>query len=120
VTVDWYVLVFAAGVTLLAGSLAGILPSFMAAHGEATPFSDGLRTSASRQSLAARNVFVVVEISLALVLLAGSSLLIESFFRLTEVSPGFQVAHLLTFQVTLPDPKYGQETARAAFFFAAS
>jgi putative ABC transport system permease protein len=49
-------------------------------------------------------------------LLAGSSLLIKSFFRLSEVNPGFRVEHLLTFQVTLPDPKYEQATARAAFF----
>jgi putative ABC transport system permease protein len=50
------------------------------------------------------------------ILLAGSSLLIQSFFRLTKVDPGFRVAHLLTFQVMLPDSKYGQETERAAFF----
>ena len=117
VTVDWRVLVFAAGVTLFAGLLAGFLPALMAGRGEAaSALSDGRRTSASRQSLAARNAFVVAEIGLALVLLAGSSLLIRSFFRLTEVNPGFDVAHLLTFQLTLPDSQYGQATARAAFF----
>jgi putative ABC transport system permease protein len=113
-TVDWRMLAFAAGVTLLAGLLAGLLPSCMAARGSA--LSDGRRASASAQSLAVRNAFVVGEISLALVLLAGSSLLIKSFFRLSEVNPGFRVEHLLTFQVTLPDPKYEQATARAAFF----
>lgn len=117
VTVDWRVLVFVVGVSLFAGLLAGLLPSLMAARGEAaSALSDGCRTSASRQSLAARNAFVVVEIGLALILLAGSSLLIRSFLRLTEVDPGFDVAHLLTFQLALPDSKYGQETARAAFF----
>jgi putative ABC transport system permease protein len=117
VTVDWRLLVFAAGVALFSGLLAGFWPSLMAARGEAaSALSDGRRTSASRQSLAARNALVVVEISLALVLLAGSSLLIRSFLRLTEVNPGFDVAHLLTFQLTLPDSKYGEETARAAFF----
>ena len=117
VTVDWRMLVFAACVTLLAVLLAGFLPSFMVARGKAaSALSDGRHTSASRESRATSNAFVVVEISLALVLLAASSLLIQSFFRLTEVNPGFRVAHLLTFQVTLPDSKYGQETARAAFF----
>jgi predicted permease len=117
VTVDWRVLVFAAGVTLFAGLLAGLSPSLMAGRGKAaSALYDGRRASASRQSLAARNAFVVVEISLALVLLTGSSLLIRSFLRLTEVNPGFDVAHLLTFQLTLPDSRYGRETARAAFF----
>lgn len=117
VTIDWRVLVFAAGVTLLAGLIAGFLPSFMAAHGEvASALPDGRGGSVSRQSLVARHGFVVVEISLALILLAGSGLLIESFFRLTEVNPGFRVAQLLTFQVKLSDSTYAQETARAAFF----
>jgi putative ABC transport system permease protein len=117
VTVDWHVLVFAVGVTLLATLLAGSLPSFMTARVEgSSALSGGGHISASRQSLAVRNAFVVLEISLALVLLVGSGLLIESFFRLTEVNPGFQVAHLLTFQVTLTVPKYRQETTRAAFF----
>ncbi len=117
VTVDWRILVFACGVTLLAVLFAGFLPSFMAARGEVgSELSDGRHSSASRRSLATSNAFVVVEISLALVLLVASSLLIQSFFRLTEVNPGFRVTHLLTFQVTLPASKYGQETARAAFF----
>ena len=117
VTVDWRVLVFAAGVALFAGLLAGFWPSLMTARGQAaSALSGGSRTSASRQNLTARNAFVVVEISLALVLLAGSSLLIRSFFRLTEVNPGFDIAHLLTFQLTLPDSRYGQETVRTAFF----
>ena len=118
VTVDWRILVFGAGVTLLAALLAGFLPSFMAARDEvALALSEGGRTSSEgRKSLAARSALVVVEISLALVLLAGSSLLIRSFLRLTEVNPGFRVSHLLTFQITLPTSKYRQDRARAAFF----
>ena len=117
VTVDWRMLAFATGVTLFAGVLAGLLPSLTAARGEvALALSDGSRTSSSRQGLAARNAFVVLEIGMALILLTGSSLLVQSFFRLTEVNPGFRVAHLLTFQLTLPDSKYAQATAHATFF----
>ena len=118
VAVNWRILLFAAGVTLLAGLLAGVFPSLMAARAEvASALPEGGRTtSAGRKSLAARSAFVVVEISLALVLLAGSSLLLQSFYRLTDVNPGFQASHLLTFQVTLPDSKYRQDSARAAFF----
>ena len=118
VSVDWRVLAFASGVTMLAGCLGGFLPSFMASRGEvasALP-EGGHSSSAGRKSLAARRAFVVVEISLALVLLAGSSLLIQSFFRLTEVNPGFHTAHLLTFQIALPDSKYLRVQDRAAFF----
>jgi putative ABC transport system permease protein len=53
---------------------------------------------------------------LALVLLAGSGLLIRSFARLVGVDPGFDATHLLTFKVSLPDAKYKDDSARVAFF----
>ena len=117
VGVNWRVLAFAIGLTLLAGLLAGFLPSFMAARAEvASALPEGGRTaSAGRKGLSARNAFVVAEIGLALVLLAGSSLLIRSFVRLTQVDPGFHVSHLLTFQISLPDSKYHTQ-ARTSFF----
>ena len=117
ITVNWRIFAFAAGVTLLAGLLAGFLPSFMASRGEAaSALPEGGRTSsAGRKSLLVRSAFVVAEIGLALVLLAGSSLLIQSFFRLIHVDTGFQASHLLTFQISLPATKYDDQ-ARGAFF----
>jgi putative ABC transport system permease protein len=117
VSVNWRILAFAASVTLVAGLLAGFLPSFMASRGQAaSALPEGGRTSsAGGKSLLLRRVFVVAEISLALVLLAGSSLLIQSFFRLMNVDAGFQASHLLTFQISLPETKYSDQ-ARAAFF----
>jgi len=115
--VNWRILAFAGGVTFLAALLAGFLPSFMASRAEsASALPEGGRTSsAGRRSLRVRGVFVVAEISLALVLLAGSSLLMQSFFRLINVNAGFQVSRLLTFQVSLPAAKYNDHTS-AAFF----
>ncbi|HYA98378.1 MAG TPA: ABC transporter permease, partial [Methylomirabilota bacterium] len=117
VAVNWRIFAFAAGVALLAGLLAGFLPSLMSSRGEvASELPEGGRTSsAGRKSLLARSIFVVAEISLALVLLAGSSLLLQSLFRLLSVDAGFQASQLLTFQVSLPEAKYNDQ-ARAAFF----
>jgi predicted permease len=117
VSINWRIFAFAAGVTLAAGLLAGFLPSFMGASANAaSALPEGDRTSsAGRKSLVARSSFVISEVSLALVLLAGSSLLIQSFFRLMHVDAGFQVSHLLTFQISLPSPKYNEQ-ARSAFF----
>jgi putative ABC transport system permease protein len=116
-SLNWRILTFAAGVTLVASLLAGFLPSFMASHGEtALALPQGGRTSsAGRRHLFVRSVFVVAEISLALVLLAGSSLMIQSFLRLMNVDSGFEASHLLTFQVSLPTTKY-DEQSRASFF----
>ncbi|HKV26846.1 MAG TPA: ABC transporter permease [Candidatus Acidoferrales bacterium] len=118
ITVNWRILAFAAGVTLLAGLAAGFLPSFISSYGAVAPaLPEGGRTSsAGRKGNAARNMFVVVEISMALVLLAGSGLLIQSFYRLMDVNPGFDVAHMLTFRMALPNSKYATDQSRAAFF----
>jgi predicted permease len=118
ISVNWRIFLFTAGATLFAGLLAGFFPSFMAARAEVgSTLPEGGRTSsAGRKSVTARSIFVVIEISLALILLVGSSLLLQSFFRLTRVNPGFQASHLLTFQISLPDSKYQHESARGAFF----
>ncbi|MGH9731698.1 MAG: ADOP family duplicated permease [Candidatus Acidiferrales bacterium] len=116
--IDWRVVAFAAGVTALAGLAAGCLPSLISSHGAiATALPEGGRnSSAGRRGNAARSALVVVEIGMALVLLTGSALLIQSFYRLMAVNPGFRVAHLLTFRVALPDSKYATAISRGAFF----
>ncbi len=116
-SVNGRILAFAAGVTLVASLLAGFVPAFLATAGEAASAlpEGGRNSSAGRKSLLVRSVLVIAEISLALVLLAGASLLMQSFFRLTNVDTGFQTRHLLTFQISLPGTKY-DEQARSSFF----
>lgn len=118
IPIDWRVLSFAAGATLLAGLLFGFLPSYISAHsGISETLKEGGRgTSAGKQRRFARSAFVVAQMCLALVLLAGSGLLIRSFIRLAGVDPGFEASHLLTFKVSLPSAKYKTDAARLAFF----
>jgi putative ABC transport system permease protein len=118
VPIDWRVLAFAAGATLLAGLLFGVLPSYISAHsGIAETLKEGGRGSSSgKGQQIARGAFVVVQMCLALVLLAGSGLLIRSFIRLVGVDPGFDASHLLTFKVSLPTSKYGNDKAILTFF----
>jgi putative ABC transport system permease protein len=118
IPVDWRVLAFAAGVTLLAGLLFGFLPSYISSHsGISETLKEGGRgSSAGKHRSFARGAFVVAQMCLALVLLAGSGLLIRSFVRLVGVDPGFDASHLLTFKVSLPSSKYSSDPARLAFF----
>ena len=111
-------LAFTAVVTLAAAILFGFLPSYGMAH---TGIAEGLQesgrgASASRRSSAIRSVFVVSEIALALVLLAGSGLLVRSFVRLIGVSPGFNPQGVLTFKVSLPATKYKTDASCIAFY----
>jgi putative ABC transport system permease protein len=118
IPIDWRVLAFAGGSTLLAALLFGVLPSYISAHsGISETLKEGGRgSSAGKQRSFARGAFVVAQMCLALVLLASSGLLIRSFVRLVGVDPGFDASHLLTFKVSLPSLKYKTDTARLTFF----
>jgi len=117
VSLDLRVLAFAVAATLLAGLLFGVLPSYVSAHSRISDtLKEGGRGSSANRRAFARNAFVVTQLGLALVLLAGSGLLVRSFVRLIGVDPGFDTVHLLTFKVTLPNSKYGTDPLRMAFF----
>jgi putative ABC transport system permease protein len=118
VALDLRTLAFAGGSTLLAGLLFGFLPSYISAHARiAETLKEGGRgSSAGKHRGIARSAFVVVQMCLALVLLAGSGLLLRSFIRLVGVDPGFDSSHLLTFKVSLPASKYADDAKCLAFF----
>jgi putative ABC transport system permease protein len=63
-----------------------------------------------------RNSLVVGEVALALMLLVGAGLLLHSFSRLLDVSPGFNPERALTLQLSLSDQKYPDNPRRAAFY----
>ena len=116
--VDLRMLAFAAGVTLLSGVLFGLLPAYAAAHsGIAISLQEGGRNSSlNRRNRAIHAALVVTEVALALILLTGAGLLIESFSRLTRVNPGFETDHLLTFKLSLPEMKYKTDASDIAFY----
>ncbi|HEY6944903.1 MAG TPA: ABC transporter permease, partial [Candidatus Acidoferrum sp.] len=118
VSMDVRILAFAAGSTLLGGLLFGFLPSYISAHSSIseTLKEGGRGSSSGKRRGVARSAFVVMQMCLALVLLAGSGLLIRSFIRLVGVDPGFDASHLLTFKVTLPSARYGSDPKCLAFF----
>jgi predicted permease len=103
--IDGHVLLFALGVTILAGLLFGSMPSLRYAGARvATGLRDaGRSVSASRERHRARNALVVIQVGLALVLLVSSGLMIRTFQALTHVQPGFTApAEVQTFHVHFP------------------
>ena len=115
---DTHVLIFTAFVSLLVGALAGLLPAWRASHPNiANSLNDASRgSSEGARGRQTRAALVVVEIVLALVLLASAGLLGESFLRLQRVRPGFDPANVVTARIALPDGSY-PKTAQAAEFF---
>ena len=77
---------------------------------------DGSRSTGLSLHRGYRGVLVVVEFTLAFLLLIGSGLLIRSFVRLSSVAPGFDPTNVLTVNTELPRTKYSTDQQRTAFF----
>src|SRR6185369_5186535 len=83
--------------------------------------NDTLKDSGQRGSqFGGRNragsMFIVSEIALSFILLAGAGLMIKSFLRLREIDPGFSSDNVLTMRLTLPPGKYKQGEPRAQIY----
>ena len=117
VGIDWRVLGFTAGVSLLTGLIFGLAPAFHSSKTELVEsLKDGGRgSSEGSRRIRLRNVLMVGELAAALVLLVIAGLLIQSLWRLQEVNSGLRPENLLTFNVGLSEVKY--KTDRQSQFF---
>ncbi len=108
-SIDPYVLAFAFAISLLAGLSFGLVPVFKYAGPQLqTALRSGSRNaSVGRERHRARSVLIVVQVTLAMVLLLGSGLLIRSSLALRQVQPGFtDPAKILTFRLLLPEAQF--------------
>lgn len=117
VGIDWRVLGFTLGVSLLTGLIFGLAPAF---HSTKTELVESLKeggrgTSEGARRNKVRSVLVVGELAIAVVLLVGAGLLIQSLWRLRNVNSGLQPQNVLTFNLGLPEIKYNSD--RQAQFF---
>jgi predicted permease len=108
VHIDAAVLAFTFGVSLVTGLFFGLAPAWQVARTDLreTLNETGRGASSARGSRHLRAGLVVSEFALAVLLLVGAGLLIRSFSRLLDVSPGFQTQHLLTMELSLPEKTY--------------
>jgi predicted permease len=103
IRINGRVLLFAGGLSLLTALLFGMAPAFRASRAD---LQDALREGASRTATGKRRgtryLLVVAEVGLAMVLLVGAGLMINSLLRMLLPSPGFDPANVLTMAVTFP------------------
>jgi putative ABC transport system permease protein len=110
------VLAFTFIVSVLTGVVFGLVPAFQASRADVNEVlkSGGKGVLSSGKRL--RSALVVAEVALSLMLFIGAGLLLRSFWRLTNVNPGFQSANLLTLHTSLPDQKYPQPAQVVDFY----
>ncbi len=117
IQLDATVLGFTAAICAATAVLFGLLPALRAA---ATDPQEHLKAGGRGGSVGdrrrARNLLIVAEVALSVVLLVGAGLLIRSFLALQRVDPGYDAGDVLTFELSMPFGKYQGGAARRAFF----
>ncbi len=117
IAIDRTVLGFSLIVSVLSGLLIGIVPALRVSLFRPLEHLKLEGTSTAPKSIhRSRDVLVIAEIALALVLATGAALLIKSFQRLTSVDPGFQTENRLTFTLSLPSAQYTEPHRIAGFY----
>jgi predicted permease len=115
VGLDWRLLGFTLGVSMLTGILFGLFPALSASR---TDLNSSLKESSSRAGTGfrqdkARSLLVVSEVSLALVLLVCAALLIRTFIALRGVDPGFDAHNVLVLEMSLNGDRYAKSAGVA-------
>jgi putative ABC transport system permease protein len=112
VSMDGRVFLFVAALSVVTGILFGIVPALKATKPDLTNSikqgSPG--SSPGHASRRFRGILVVAEVAVAFVLLAGSGLLIRSFFRMQGVETGFDSTNVVTAGLPIPDRRFRSET----------
>lgn len=118
-SVTWPVVLSTFAIALVTGLVFGLLPAWQATRGG---MLEGLRdggrgTVGSRRGRRVRDTLVILEVAVALLLLIGTALLVQTFVRLTRVNTGFRTDRILTMEIGLPRASYAGPNA--ALFFDA-
>ena len=116
-TLDLPVLGFAVLISLVSSFLFGMAPALQVSKLHLNQvLKEGGRGSAGPRRRIFRNLLVIGEVALSLMLLVGSGLLLESFARLRGLDPGFRADHVLTVRLEVPRTRYGDFARRSEFF----
>lgn len=107
VGVDWRVIAFCAIASIATVLVFGVLPAWQVSRGSlAEALKEGGRGTGSAQKHRLQDALVVLQVAVALVLLTGAGLLVESFVRFERMDPGFRSAGVLTAQIAFTADRY--------------
>jgi len=114
---DWYVLLFTLGLTIVTGVLCGLAPALQSSRSELTEsLKAGSRGSTLSGSIVVRRALVISELALAVLLASGAGLLIRSLWSLSHVYPGFRAENVVTARIT-PNETFCENPGRCFSFY---
>jgi putative ABC transport system permease protein len=118
VSVDWAAVLFMLAVSMLVTIICSAIPALRIGRAR---LSNALREggrggTAGKMQHRVRGALVAAQIAIALVVLAGSGLLLRSFQRLRAVQPGFNPENVATLWLSLPSARYKNDSAFTRFY----
>ncbi|HEU4996585.1 MAG TPA: ABC transporter permease [Gemmatimonadaceae bacterium] len=122
VSIDWVVVLFAIVAVAVVAAVCSAIPALRIGR---IHISNALREggrggTVGKTQQRVRGALVAAQIALALVVLAGSGLLMRTFQRLSSVRPGYDPTNVATFWVSLPQARYANDSAVVRFYAALS
>ncbi len=117
VRIDPVVMGYAVALVVIVALLLALIPAIRLTSPRALAVvsNSGTRTTAGRDRQRTRQLLVVLQTALALVLLTGSGLMLRTFAQLRAINPGFDAHDVLTFRLSLPAAGYPDAAAAASF-----
>lgn len=113
---NWRVLGFTLGISILTGIVFGLAPATAALKLNLhNSLKEGGRSGSGADRHRLRNILVIAEMALAVILLTGAGLMMKSLWRLMQVNVGFDTNNVLTMTVVLPASKYTEPERIKAF-----
>jgi putative ABC transport system permease protein len=116
--INFTVLAFTFGLSMLAGLIAGLAPVW---HSTRTNLNDALKAGGRSDSSGSshnrlKSALIVSEVALSLVLLIGAGLMVRSFVEMTRADLGINSENVLALQVSLPRESYKDDSKKIALF----
>jgi len=117
VRIDLRVLGFTLGLSLLTGLLFGLAPAWRVSRADLLPaLQEGSRGSAGLRHRGLRSALVIAEVGFSVILLAGTALLLRSYWGITQVKPGFSSRGVLAASLSLGNAQYPTQEKRVQFY----
>jgi putative ABC transport system permease protein len=119
IALDERVTLFTIAIALVTGVLFGLAPAWQVSR---NAVADGMRAGGRGVSAANSRLLgglAMVEIAIAVLVVAGAGLFVRTLLRLTEVDPGYHAEHVLTARVVLPLSAYPTQDRELEFYNAA-
>ncbi len=106
ISIDSGVAIFTVAASLIAALIAGLAPALLSVRDDVNTTIKESGASASRSHNLLRQTLVVAEVALALTLVIGASLAVQSFTHMLHINAGFRTDHLVTMQIEFPSFRY--------------